>query len=129
MNQQLNPEKVHAPLGAYSHTIAVPANARWLTVAGQVGVSPSGNTAKGIGKQAEQAFRNVLACLRANDMGKQDLVKFNIYLTDSRFIPDYRAAREKVIGNDTAPAATLLIVAGLATPDLLIEVEAWAAQG
>ena len=123
-----NPKGVHPPLGAYSHTIKVPAGAAWLLISGQVGVSPRGRLADGVGKQAEQAFRNVLACLKAHGMTKCDLVKFTIFLTDARFIEEYRAARKKVIGDADLPTSTLLIVEGLARPDMLIEVEAWAAK-
>ena len=124
----VNPQGVHRPAGAYSHTMKVPAGAEWLLISGQVGVDPRGKLAVGVRKQAEQAFRNVLACLRAHGMTKRHLVKFTIYLTDSRFIEDYRAARKKVIGDADLPTSTLLIVEGLARPDMLVEIEAWAAN-
>jgi enamine deaminase RidA (YjgF/YER057c/UK114 family) len=128
MNEHLNPATVYKPLGSYTQTIRVPRNAEWLVIAGQVGMNRQGRLAAGVGKQAEQAFRNVLACLRANRMGKSDLVKFTVYLTESRHVPDYRAARQEVIGDDVLPTSTLVIVDGLASPDMLIEVEAWAAK-
>ena len=128
MNEHLNPDSVYPPLGAYTQTIRVPRDAEWLGIAGQVGMTRQGRLAAGIEKQAEQAFRNVLACLRANKMGKQDLVKFTVYLTDSRHVAGYRAARKKVIGDEVLPTSTLVIVDGLASPDMLIEVEAWAAK-
>ena len=128
MNQLVNPKAVHAPLGAYTHSIKVPRDAEWLVIAGQVGMNAKGQVLDGIRKQAEQAFRNILACLRENGMRKNDLIKFNVYLTDSRHIEPYRAARKKVIGDATLPASTLLIIDGLASPDLLVEVEALAAK-
>lgn len=128
MNTMRNPKAVHAPVGAYSHTVHVPPGARWVAVAGQVGINARGVLAKGIRHQAEQAFRNVLACLRENAMRKQDLVKITVFLTDARHIAEYRAARAKLLGDAVRPASTLLIVAGLASPDMLIEVEAWAAK-
>jgi 2-iminobutanoate/2-iminopropanoate deaminase len=129
MNRTLNPKAVHAPVGVYSHTVSVAPGARWVAVAGQVGMNKRGVLAKGIRRQAEQAFRNVLACLRENGMRKQDLVKLTVFLTDSRHIAEYRAARARVLGDGVRPASTLLIVAGLASPDMLIEIEAWAAKG
>ena len=128
MNHHVNPKAVHAPAGAYTHTVKVPSDAEWLAIAGQVGVNAKGQVVDGIRKQAEQAFRNILACLKENGMRKGDLVKFTVFLTDSRHIEPYRAARKKVIGDATLPASTLLIIDGLASPDLLIEVEAWAAR-
>jgi enamine deaminase RidA (YjgF/YER057c/UK114 family) len=128
MNKLVNPKAVHAPLGAYTHSIKVPRDAEWLVVAGQVGMNAKGQVLDGIRKQAEQAFRNIPACLKESGMRKNNLVKFNVYLTDSRHIDPYRAARKKVIGDATQPASTLLVIDGLASPDLLIEVEAWAAK-
>ena len=128
MNTFTNPRQVHPPLGAYSHAVKVPPNATWLVLAGQVGVTPKGNIQKGMQRQAEQAFRNILAGLRANGMGKEDLVKLVVYVTESRLIEEYRAARAKLIGDDALPVSTLIVVDGLAHPDMLVEVEAWAAK-
>lgn len=128
MNKLVNPKTVHKPVGAYSHSVKVPRNAEWVVVAGQVGVNAKGQLQTGIRRQAEQAFRNVLASLRANGMNKTHLVKLMVFVTDPRHVEGYRAARKKVIGDDTRPPATLLIVDGLASPDMLIEVEAMAAK-
>lgn len=128
MNTAMNPKTVHQPGGAYSHTVKVPANAEWLVLSGQVGVDAKGKLASGVRKQSEQVFRNILACLRANGMSKKDLVKFTVYITDSRFIADYRAARKKIIGDGALPTSTLVIIDGLASPDMLVEIEAWAAK-
>ena len=97
-------------------------------IAGQVGVDAKGKLQDGIRRQSVQAFRNVIAALRANKMAKGDLVKLTIFLTDPRHIDAYRTARKKVIGDDTLPASTLVIVDGLASPDMLIEVEGMAAK-
>ena len=128
MNTFTNPDNVAPPLGAYTHSIKVPADAEWLVISGQVGITKNGNLARGITKQAEQCYRNILACLKANGMTKADLVKTTVYLTDSRHVPEFRAARDKVMGTDTKPTSTLLVIDGLASPDMLIEIEAWAAK-
>jgi 2-iminobutanoate/2-iminopropanoate deaminase len=128
MNEFVNPKTSHKPLGAYTHSVKIPADAEWLMIAGQVGMNAKGQIQDGIRKQAEQAFRNVVACLRANRMSKGDLVKLTIFLTDPRFVDAYRVARKKVLGDDIKPASTLLVVDGLASPDLLIEVEGMAAK-
>ena len=128
MNEHLNPKTIHKPGGAYTHTVKVPKDAQWLVIAGQVGVDAKGKLAVGARKQTEQVFRNILSALRANGMSKKDLVKFTVYLTDSRYIGDYRAARSKLIGDATAPTSTLVIIDGLASPDMLVEIEAWAAK-
>jgi enamine deaminase RidA (YjgF/YER057c/UK114 family) len=99
-------------------------NARWLAISRQVGMDREGKIASGVRAQSEQVFRNTAACLEANGMRKEDLVKVTVYLTDASFLADYRAARSAVMGDDIQPASTLLIVAGFANPDFLVEVEA-----
>ena len=128
MNEATNPKTVHKPLGMYSHTMKVPANSEWLAISGQVGINAKRVVAAGVKRQAEQAYRNILACLRANKMTKEHLVKITIYLTDSRHIEDARAARLKVFGDTVKPTSTLVIVDALAEPEFLFEVDAWAAK-
>jgi len=128
MTEFLNPKTVSKPLGAYSHSALIPANAELLMIAGQVGVDPKGKLQDGIRKQAEQAFRNIVEILKANGMQKRDLVKINTYLTDPRNIEAYRAARKKLIGDAIQPPSTLVIIDGLAAPEMLIEIEAMAAK-
>ncbi len=128
MSDQNNPKTVHKPLGMYSHTIKVPASAEWLVIAGQVGMNAKGDIANGAKRQTEQALKNVLACLRAHRMTKEHLIKLTIYLTDARHIEDMRAARSKVLGDTVRPTSTLVIIDGLAAPEFLVEVEAWAAK-
>ena len=128
MNEMSNPGSVHTPLGAYSHTAKVPAGSELLVVAGQVGIDAGGTLANGAREQAAQAFRNIAECLAAHGMDRGDIVRFQVFLTDPRFIEDYRAARRDVIGDDCKPPSTLLIVQGLATPDIVVEIEALAAK-
>ena len=128
MNVKLNPDTIHAPAGNYVHAVKTPANVEWLTISGQVGVGKNGKLASGALKQTERAYRNILACLKANGMGKEDLIKTVVYLTDSRHIEAFRAARDKVLGTESPPASTLLIIDGLAHPDMLVEIEATAAK-
>jgi enamine deaminase RidA (YjgF/YER057c/UK114 family) len=54
-------------------------------------------------------------------------VKLLICLTDRAYVPSWRAARAKVLG-DYKATATLLVVAGLVAPEYLVEVDAWAAK-
>lgn len=128
MNKFVNPDGIRAPAGAYTHTVAVPPNAKWVVLSGQVGVTPDGKLLEGAEAQTEQVYKNILTGLKAHGMGKEDIVKFTVYLTDSRYIPGYRAAREKIIGNDCKPTSTLVIIDGLAAPEMLVEIEVWAAK-
>lgn len=122
-----NPKAVHAPASPYSHATEVPPNARWLYLSGQVGVKPDGSTVKGVEGQIDQAFRNVLALLAEAGMGPADIVRLNGYLVRPEDVKAYRDIRVRHLGS-AEPASTLVIVAGLASSDWLVEVEAVAAK-
>ena len=128
MTEFVNPRANHKPVGAYSHSVKVPHDAEWRVISGQIGINAKGRLQAGPRKQAEQVFRNILTCLRENGMSKKHLVKLTTFVTDPRYIEDYRAARKKLIGDTVVPAATLLVVDGLAKPDIVIEIEGLAAK-
>jgi enamine deaminase RidA (YjgF/YER057c/UK114 family) len=127
MLKQYNPQTVAAPFSRYSHGMEPPAGARWLYISGQVGVTPEGKVAEGAQAQIEQAWRNVLSVLEAAGMGPRDLVKVTTFLTNRADLPTARTVRERML-HGAAPASTLLFVAGLASPEWLVEIEAVAAK-
>jgi len=127
MNRAHDPKDVHAPLSNYAHGIEVAAGARWLYVSGQVGIGRDGKTASGFEAQAETAWRNLLAVMKSAGMGPGDLVKVTTYLTRREDIGANRAIRDKYMGGAKA-ASTMVLISGLASPELLIEVEAHAAK-
>ncbi|HJR23145.1 MAG TPA: Rid family hydrolase, partial [Dongiaceae bacterium] len=69
----------------------------------------------------------LIACVEAAGFEVQDLVKVTVLLTRAGDVPASRQVRERVLGA-AEPASTLMIVAGLASPDWLIEVEGVAAR-
>jgi 2-iminobutanoate/2-iminopropanoate deaminase len=122
-----NPKSVSLA-GKYSLGAEVPQGARVLFVSGQVGVDSRGKLQAGIEKQCTQAWKNIGQVLKSAGMGFRDIVKVNVFLTDSRFIEPYRATRAAFIAAEPYPASTLLIVQGLADPGMLVEIEAVAAK-
>jgi 2-iminobutanoate/2-iminopropanoate deaminase len=121
-----NPKTVAPPFSRYSHGIEAPDKARWLHVSGQVGVTPDGKIVEGAEAQIEQAWRNVLSVLAAAGMGAHNLVKVTTFLIDRADLAPARAIRERML-QGAEPASTLIFVAGLASPDWLVEIEAVAA--
>jgi enamine deaminase RidA (YjgF/YER057c/UK114 family) len=121
-----NPKGVSL-MGRYSHAVELPPGQRTVYVSGQVGVDSKGKIAAGIEKQCDLVWKNVGAVLRSAGMGYADIVKINGYLTDARFIGAYRSVRDKYV-HDPMPASTLAIVTGLASPDMLVEVEVVASR-
>jgi 2-iminobutanoate/2-iminopropanoate deaminase len=126
MLKRHNPPTVAAPFSLYSHGVEAPDNARWLVISGQVGVIAEGKVLNGAKAQIEQAWRNLLNVLQAAGMGPHDLVKVTIFLVDRAHLQLLRDTRDAML-QGAAPASTLLFVAGLASPDWLVEIEGVAA--
>jgi len=118
-----NPSTVHSTGGRYSHAALVEGGTRRLVISGQVGVAPDGTMAEGATAQMAQALANLGAVLAAHGMKPTDVVKATTFLTDRASLPAWREARQAFFG-DHASASTLLFVAGLADPRLMVEVEA-----
>jgi enamine deaminase RidA (YjgF/YER057c/UK114 family) len=97
-------------------------------LSGQVSVDADGNFVAGdAAAQAEQAMQNVAVLLREARCDLSDIVKITIYLTDRTD----RVSVYKVIGHwlkGIFPACTGLYVAGLASPDWLMEIDVVAAR-
>jgi len=96
-----------------------------IYVSGQVAYSPEG---KLIGEgdmkaQTRQVYENIKTILAAAGAGLEDIIKINTYITDQSKFMDMLAVRSEIFGNNP-PASTAVVVAGLAFPGLLIEVEA-----
>ena len=122
-----NPSTVAKPVGAYSNAIEVPAGARWLYIAGQIGIKPDGSVPDHFADQAHQAWRNVVALLDAAGMGVENLVHVNHWLTEQAQYEIYADIRAQYLG-DARPAATLVVVRDLVKPGFLVEVGAVAAK-
>ena len=112
----------------YSHAVTV--SGRTAFVAGQIALDADGNLVGpgDVGAQAAQALANLHAVVRELGADWPDVVKFGWFLVDAATgVPAVRAAIEAqvvpVLGA-VRPASTLVAVAGLSRPDLLVEVEA-----
>lgn len=114
------------PFSNYSQAVAVDPGARYLFVAGQVGARVDGSIPDGTREQHRLAWENVLAILAADGMDHGHIVDAHVYITDAAHIPLYRETRDLMLKGHK-PAATLLVVAGLADPRLVMEVSVVAA--
>jgi enamine deaminase RidA (YjgF/YER057c/UK114 family) len=94
-------------------------------VRGQVGQDLDTAVSVGIGDaaaQAEQAMKNIQQLLSEAGGRLEHICKITIYLTDPRF----REAVYRVIGRwlkGVFPVSTGIVVAGLARPEWLVEVD------
>jgi enamine deaminase RidA (YjgF/YER057c/UK114 family) len=72
--------------------------------------------------QAEQAMTNVEALLGEAGARMADVVKATVYVTDRAFLADVNETVMRRLGG-ASPAFTSIIVKGLASPELLMEVD------
>ncbi|HEY4455685.1 MAG TPA: RidA family protein [Pseudonocardiaceae bacterium] len=112
----------------YAHAVTV--TGRIAFVAGQIALDANGELvgAGDVTAQAAQALANLHAVIRELGADWADVVKFGWYVVDAPTgVPAVRAAIERqivpVLGT-VRPASTLVQVAGLFRPDLLVEVDA-----
>lgn len=126
MLRKFNPEGVQAP-AFYSLGVEITSPQRMLFISGQVGVKSDGSVADGIAEQTRVAIENLQAVLAGARMDASDIVESTIYLTDESLFDGFAAAGAPLLSSPPA-ATTLVYVKALASPALLVEIEAIAAK-
>ena len=110
-----------------AHGVEVPAGARLLFTNGQVGTRPDGTTPESTRDQTVVVFERLKAVLAAAGMSLADVVRFDVFVTEQADVKTFVEVRDGFMDRHK-PGATLLVVKGLARPELKIEVEAVAAK-
>lgn len=96
-------------------------------VAGQVGIRPDGTVPDSAEEQIDLAFKRLGAILEHEGLGFEDLVELVSYhVRIDEQLTTFREVKDKYMTRDF-PAWTILGVASLARPNLLIEIKAVAA--
>jgi 2-iminobutanoate/2-iminopropanoate deaminase len=127
MNKLHFVDTVAVPVAKFAHAVEVPPGARLLFTSGLTGVALDGKLREGCEAQAVQAWENLLEVLRGADMGAEDIVRMTTYCVNAEDNAIARRVRTEFIpGYDKA--STFLVVAALASPDCLFEIEAVAAK-
>ena len=124
----LEPAGIAPPPEPYSHAIRC---GDTLYIAGQVAFDEQNNTV-GIGdprRQAEQVWHNIRLAVEAAGATLADVVKITVFLKDVRHAPAEISVREQLFEPGRYPICTLVQVANLGLPDLLMEVDAIAHLG
>lgn len=104
---------------------------RQLICAGQTSVDTEGNPqhTNDMRKQLELALDNLETVLRAADMGLANIIRLSIYTTDvDKALQHFDLLGTRFRTAGVAPPMTLLGVTRLALPELMIEIEATAAN-
>lgn len=113
--------------GIYVHGTQIDAPERLVYLSGQIGVGPDGKTRTGFRDQCNQAIDNVEALLAEADMTTADILRVTYFVTDADNLAALSEVRRARWDQGHAPAVTTLVVAALAAPDLLVEIEVTAA--
>ena len=125
----INPDTVSQPAN-YTHVVNA-TGSRIVFISGQVAIDKNGNLvgAGDLSKQAEQVFENLKACLASAGATFADVTKMTTFIVGyqaARDRPVLGAVRQKYLPATNPPASTLVGVQALATPDIMIEIEATA---
>ncbi|HEU5342962.1 MAG TPA: RidA family protein [Ktedonobacterales bacterium] len=106
--------------------VATVSGGKTIYISGQVALDASGNL---VGEddfkaQAQQVFENLRAALAAAGADFSNAVRLGIFVLDRANLPVLREVRDQYVNTQSPPTSTLLIVAGLARAEFLLEVEA-----
>ena len=124
----VNPWKWSLEMG-FNQGEVVEGDRRTLYCAGQTATSAEGQPqhAGNMAAQVSMAVDNLEAVLVEAGMSLANVVRLNIYTTNvDDFLANYGSMAERLQSAGVAPPGTLLGVARLAFPDLLVEIEATA---
>ena len=121
----INPESIVAPPGNFSWVVQ---SENTLYLAGQVGIDKDGKTVdpKDAGAQVKQALYNIDATLRELGGTLDNIVRTTTFVVGKENLDSARAGRKAIVDEGlmtNKPANTLVVVAGLADDDWLVEIE------
>jgi 2-iminobutanoate/2-iminopropanoate deaminase len=114
---------------AYSQAV-ITEGGRIVWLAGQVGAADtSGNSLAGdFDGQVREVFGRLNQTLEEAGGSLADLVTMTVFITDARYGDRFTELRKEIFG-DNFPASALITVAGLARPEMLVEVQGIAVIG
>jgi 2-iminobutanoate/2-iminopropanoate deaminase len=112
-----------AQVRAYSQAV-ITEGGRVVWLAGQVGAAEtSGNSLAGdFDGQVREVFSRLGRTLEEAGGSLADMVTMTVFITDARFGDRFTQLRREIFGDDF-PASALITVAGLARPEMLVEVQ------
>jgi 2-iminobutanoate/2-iminopropanoate deaminase len=103
---------------------------RTIWLAGQVGATDgSGKSLAGdFDSQVREVFSRLGQTLAEAGGNLRDMVTMTVFITDTRYGDRFTQLRKEIFGDDF-PASALITIAGLARPEILVEVQGVAVIG
>lgn len=126
--ERLSPDSAPLPRGLYSQVSLTSGPHRLAFFAGQTGRRPDGSISKDARAQVADAFDNIARLLETVGSEPEHIAHLRTYLVGRDPLSPFLSARASVFNawfaDDLPPSNTLLIVAGLADCEALVEIEA-----
>lgn len=127
--RHINPPSLPKP-GGFTHVTVGPAQ-QIAFISGQVSYDAQGNIVGpgDLAKQTRQVLENLSKALASVGATFNDVLKFTFFVKDltEESVATIRHVRKDYLSPTNPPASTLVGVAALAKPALLLEVEAYVA--
>lgn len=126
----INPSQWSLQLG-FNQAELIEGQRRTLVCSGQAAINPEGvpQHPGDLGAQLSLALDNLEEVLGSAGMSLSNVIRLNIYTTDvDEFLRNGGVLGERLSAAKVMPPATLLGVGRLAFPELMIEIEATAAD-
>jgi 2-iminobutanoate/2-iminopropanoate deaminase len=122
-------KRERAQARGYSQAV-ITEGGRIIWLAGQIAAADaSGKSLAGdFDGQTREVFALLGRTLAEADATLADMVTMTVFITDARYGDRFTQLRREIFG-DNFPASALITVAGLARPDLLVEVQGIAVVG
>ncbi|MEL7255704.1 MAG: RidA family protein [Pseudomonadota bacterium] len=120
--KRINAKDGAPAVGAYAQALEVTNTTRRLYISGQAPLRPDGTLPDTFAGQAEAVWDNILAQLRAADMGPEHIVHATTYLTDRQNREENRDIRMAKLNGHTC--AMTVVLAGMFEDGWLLEIEA-----
>ena len=113
----------------YSQAV-ITAGGRTVWLAGQVGASDASgrSLARDFDGQVREVFSRLGQTLAEAGGKLGDMVTMTVFITDARYGDRFTQLRKEIFA-DNFPASALITVAGLARPEILVEVQGIAVVG
>jgi enamine deaminase RidA (YjgF/YER057c/UK114 family) len=120
--ERINPPTLVETGGNYHHVVK---DGNTVYLAGQVGCDKDGNLAGDAAGQIEQTFKNIQSALTFAGSDMRHIMKMTVYITHMEDFPTFATIRAKYIPDymTHTPAGTFILVAGLASPAMRIELD------